>query len=111
VHTHEYDDDGVLVRTIVERDGEFDAQQRELVIALDEYEAGLNSFGIPLIEAMSPDNDPDNPKGTGYYKVGPPIRDWAEYAVELEQKKPEWSGDNYLRARKFHPYWVERKKR
>lgn len=77
------------------------------MVALQEYEAGLDENGIPLSESMSPLADPDNPKGTHTYGVMVQ-RNWATHAVELEQKKPEWAGDNYLRARKFAAYRVDR---
>jgi hypothetical protein len=35
---------------------------------LAEYEAGLNSLGIPIDEATSRDADPNNWNGTHYYK-------------------------------------------
>jgi hypothetical protein len=71
------------------------------VVALQQYEGTLNSLGMPLAETMSPLADPDNPNRTHGYVAELPARDWAEYALEVEQRKPEWSGDNYLRSRHF----------
>ena len=107
VHTHEYDD-GLLVRTVALREPEWTPEQYELAVALTEYEAGLGRHGLPLAETMSADADPDNPNGKYSYRVMPPSRDWYDYAVEVEQKKPDWSGDNYLAARKFVAVKVER---
>jgi hypothetical protein len=76
-------------------------------VALDEYEAGLDENGIPFAESMNPLADPDNPAGT-YRYVAKVARNFASEAVEREQKKPEWSGENYLRARKFMAMRVER---
>ena len=95
------------MRTVVQRETEWDDEQRELMQALDVYESSVNEFGIPLDEAMSSDADPDNPKGTHFYDVKV-LRDFSVYAVEMEQKKPEWSGENYLRSRRFTPVRVER---
>lgn len=96
------------MRTVVEREPEFDVTEYELAVALSVYEDSLNELGIPLVEAMSPDADPDNPDGKYRYVAGMPTRDWSVYALEQEQSKPEWSGDNYLRARKFGVTRVER---
>lgn len=106
-HHHEYVE-GVLVRTVVETEPEFDEQQYELAVALDLYEGTLNELGIPLDEAMSPDADPDNPNGSYRYVAAQPSRDWSIYAVEMEQRKPDWSGENYLRSRRFGVVRVER---
>ena len=97
-----------MVRTVVEREPEFDAAQYELAVSLAVYEDSLNELGIPLAEAMSPLADPDNRDGKWRYSVPPPSRDWSMFALEMEQNKPEWSGDNYLRARKFGVTRVER---
>lgn len=99
---HEYDDDGRLVRTVVTREPEYDDVQRDWLNALAEYEEGLDENGFPVEESTSPLADPDNPKRTHFYEVEV-RRNWATFAVEQEQKKPEWSGENYLRARKFVP--------
>lgn len=92
----------------MEREPEFDAGQYELSIALEVYEGTVNELGIPYAEAMSPDADPDNRDGKYMYVADMPARDWSVYALEVEQKKPEWSGENYLRSRKFGVTRVER---
>lgn len=96
------------MRTIVEHEPEFVPDQYELAVALDVYESSINELGIPLVEAMSPDADPNNPNGKWRYEVPPPSRDWSLYALEVEQKKPEWSGENYLRSRRFGVTRVDR---
>jgi len=93
---------------VIEREPEWTQEQYEYAVALTEYESTLGHHGLPLAETMSADADPDNPDGTYFYRVLPPSRDWYDYAVEMEQKKPEWSGDNYLSARKFIAVKVER---
>lgn len=58
---------------------------------------------------MSIDADPSNPDGTHYYEVRV-RRDWADDAVEQEEKDPKWK-DNPSRARKFVPVRVDRRPR
>lgn len=101
LHTHFDAGGNVTGSTLVERDPEYDEEQYNLAVALHVYESGLGAHGQPLAETMSPDADPDNPDGKYRYEVLPPMRDWFDYAIEMEQKKPEWSGDNYLSSRKF----------
>lgn len=108
VHTPEYDQDGRVVRTVVEREPEFDREQYQYVTALAEYEASLNEYGIPVEEAMSPDADPGNPKGKYRYVPTGPARDWSVDAVEQAQKDPQYSGDNYSRARRWGVERVDR---
>lgn len=89
------------------REPEFDAEQYQMLAALAEYEAGLGHHGLPLEETMSPLADPDNPNGT-YLYVPRVMRDWYDDAVEGMQKLPEWSGENFSRARVFTAVRVER---
>lgn len=56
---------------------------------------------------MSIDADPDNPNGK-YMYVPRAMRDWYDDAIESAEKLPEWSGENYKRARKFIATRVER---
>jgi hypothetical protein len=98
----------VHVRTVVDVEPEFDPAQYELAVALGVYEGSLNELGIPVAEAMSPDADPDNPDGKYRYVADMPVRDWSVYAREMEQKKPEWTGENHLDARKFGVTRVDR---
>lgn len=91
----------------VEREPEFDKEQYELLVALHEHEASLNSLGIPLDEAMSIDADPENRDGK-YEYVARARRDWAEEAIHQEQSAEKWSGQNYTPARKFFVERVER---
>lgn len=86
---------------------EFDKEQYELLVALHDHEASLNSFGIPIDEAMSPLADPDNPNGEFVF-VPKARRDWAEDAVHQEQQAEKWSGENFTPARKW---FVEKVKR
>ena len=86
VHTPEYDEDGRIIRTVVQREPEFDAEQRDLFRALEAYEANLNEFGIPLDEATSIGADPGNRKGTHTYQVDDPV-DWSKKAVAQQADK------------------------
>lgn len=78
-----------------------------MLAALEEYEAGLGHHGLPLEETTSIDADPDNPEGKYFYHPRP-VRDWYDDAIEVEQSKPEWSGDNYKRSRIWVAQRVER---
>jgi hypothetical protein len=86
VHRHEYDDAGRMVRTVVEVEPEFDAEQFTIMTALAAYEESLNELGIPRDEAMSVDADPDNPDGLYRYVATGPVRDFAVDAVEQAEK-------------------------
>jgi len=105
VTTFEYNDEGRLVSSVSEP--EFDKEQYEYFAALHEHEASIGDHGQPLEEAMSPLADPFNPDGTHTY-VARPIRDWADAAIEEEQAKPQWSGENFSRARKWRVFKVSR---
>lgn len=61
-----YDGDR-LVESV--REPEFDEDQLALLRALYAHEASLNSLGIPIDEATSPDADRDNRKGAHYYEA------------------------------------------
>lgn len=102
---HEYDGTGRLVKSVTEP--EWDKRQYEYMAALHEHEATIGDHGQPLDESMSPLADPFNPEGTHTY-VARPIRDWADAAIEEEQQKPQWSGENFSRARKWRVFKVER---
>lgn len=91
----------------VTREPEFDQEQYELLAALEEYEAGLGHHGLPLEETTSIDADPDNPEGKYWYQPRV-LRDWYDDAIESMEKRPEWSGENYSRARIFIAERVER---
>lgn len=55
-HDHEYDDAGLLVRTVVSREAEWDDMERAKMLALADYEADLCACGFPKDVA---DTDPD----------------------------------------------------
>lgn len=65
----------------IEREPEFDQEQYDMLAALEEYEAGLNSLGLPLDETTSPLADPSNPNGTHWYEPTV-LRDYALAAIE-----------------------------
>ncbi|GGO59137.1 hypothetical protein GCM10010910_01390 [Microbacterium nanhaiense] len=85
------------------REPQFDAEQHAMLAALEEYEAGLDEWGIPIEESMSPLADPGNPESRFHYEVKV-RRNWATDAVvEREQDFK----DNPSRARTFAPYRVD----
>ncbi len=100
MHTPEYDESGRLIRTVVEREPEFDDEQYQMLAALAEHEASLNELGIPLDEAMSKGADPDNRNGTHRYVVETAI-DWSIHARDLAQKARSGPDDEYGRSRKY----------
>jgi hypothetical protein len=81
----------------IEHEPEFDQEQYDMLAALEEYEAGLNSLGLPMDETTSPLADPSNPAGTHWYEPYV-LRDWALDAIE--QREQEFK-DNPSRARIF----------
>lgn len=82
------------------REPEFGKEDYEMLAALVEHEATVDSSGFPLEETMSPLADPDRPDGTHYYQAKP-IRDWALQAQHEAESDPKWQGDNYTPARKW----------
>lgn len=79
------------------REPEFDQEQYDMLAALEEYEAGLNSLGLPLSEVTSDLADPQNPRGTHWYEPKA-MRDWSLDAIEgLEEEYK----DRPSRARLF----------
>lgn len=84
------------------REAEFDGEQHALMAALEEYESGLNQWGIPMDEATSPLADPDNPDAQWHYEARA-LRDFSTQAVEEREKDFK---DNPSRARLFAPYRV-----
>lgn len=73
-----------------------------MLAALQEFEAGLGSHGLPLAETTSTDGDPDRPGAKYHYEVRV-MRDWAQDAVEARKK----DFDDDSRARLFLPYRVD----
>lgn len=95
-----------MVEIVVEREPRFDEEQYRLFAALDQYESGLNAYGIPRSEASSIDGNPDNSEALYHYEAKPYL-DFSELAVEREAKLEKWSGKNYLSARKWRVFRVE----
>lgn len=74
-HYPTYDADGRLVSVRVERDAEWTPDQVALILGVDAYDRSVGPHGIPIDEATNPDNSPDNPNGTGYFRAGIPVTD------------------------------------
>lgn len=96
-----------MVRTIVEREPQFDEEQHDLAAALEDYEHSLNELGIPIDEAMSVGADPGNKDGTHRYVATSAI-DWSVYERDRQQKESSYEGDPYGRSRKFVVTRVDR---
>jgi ferredoxin len=94
VHTHEHDEAGRTVRTVVTREPEWDEESYGLVAALADLEASTcDGCGMPLDECMSADADRLNRAGTHYYEAdAAPTRCHAcsarERAVDAYAKQP-----------------------
>lgn len=106
VHTPEYDESGRLLRTVVEREPEFDAEQRDMFVALAEYEASVNEHGFLIEEATSIDADPGNPKGKYTFRAESFI-DWSSYSVD-QHLRAKGDKDEFARARKIRVERVDR---
>lgn len=87
----------------VTREAEWDGEQHALMAALEEYEQGLDEWGIPREESMDPLADPDNPESTHHYEVRV-MRNWATDAVAQREKDFEKAPS---RARVFMPVRVD----
>jgi hypothetical protein len=100
--TFVYDGDR-LVGSVVEP--EFDDEQRQLLIALAEYEASLNEYGIPISEATAVGAQPGNPEWTHRFEAESLI-DWSADAVDQHLKsklvdgKDPYSGSRKIRVRR-----------
>jgi hypothetical protein len=124
-HYPAYDDDGRLVSVRVERDPEWTADQVSLVLGVEAYERSVGPHGIPINEATNPENDPDNPNGTGYFRAGVPVTDpdgvtsWGP-VIDLAEKARLDRMDEYRKAAgedgnvngvTFPVVWVPRERR
>lgn len=85
------------------REPEFDAEQHAMMAALEEFEAGLGSHGLPVDETTSPDADPNNPNATYHYEAVV-LRDWALTAIEEREQDFKESPS---RARTFRAVRVD----
>lgn len=95
-----------MVEVVVEREPRFDEEQYQWFAALDQYESGLNEYGIPRSEASSIKANPDNEDALYHYEAKP-FLDFSVLAVEREAKLEKWSGKNYSAARKWRVDRVE----
>jgi hypothetical protein len=79
VTVHEYSA-GRRSRSTTTREAEFDSEQIDYLLAIDEFERSIGPHGHPLSEATADDADPNNYDG-GYSYVGlGPYTDWAKKA-------------------------------
>jgi hypothetical protein len=91
----------VRVGTITEREPEWDAEQRALILAHLALEADRGPHGQPMSETTSPLADPNNPSGWHYESAPMPRTDWyaraiAEGEKEFYAKYPEASRAGHL---------------
>lgn len=88
VTTYEHDDEGRLVSSTATPEPEFNDIDLAMLAAWWEHKAETGQFGENLVEATSPDADPDNPQSTHRYVAGVakggqrlPLVNYAEKAV------------------------------
>lgn len=56
VTRYEYDDAGRMVRSVSVTESEWSAEDRDVLVASQQYARSLNANGIPIDEATDPDN-------------------------------------------------------
>jgi len=85
----------VLVRSVTRREPEFDDEQRALLLASAEFEAGIGSHGQLLSEAMSPEASPTEYGSTLRFAAQGPFWDYAEKARldDIDRYKAEFPKD------------------
>lgn len=83
VHEYVYDDAGRMVETIVHTDTEWDADEVDLMLALDLIERDIDPHhGHPTSESVGKQANPDSPEATHTYVAEAPVTDWAAYAQQ-----------------------------
>ena len=96
------------MRSVTEREAEWDDESYELAAALLSHEADIHTCGHPLSESSSFDANPDNRDGKYRYEADDPVRCFACDAANAKQSQPEYSGDNFSPARVWRTRRVER---
>jgi hypothetical protein len=100
-------EDGVLVGSVTERESEFDAEQRALLLAHMDLERDKGSHGQPMSEATNDAADPAK-SGTYHYKANKlPRVDWAARAVGIAQEA-YYSGRPKDESRAGHLWYANR---
>jgi hypothetical protein len=109
VHTHELDDAGRVVRVVVEREPEWDAESYGLVVALAELErSACDGCGEPIGESTAFDANPDNRDGTHVYVAGDPYRCFACDARDKKTAEFTKAGGDLSSALRFPVNRVDR---
>ena len=91
----EYDDAGVLVRTVTYWESEWDAEQLALMTAYERHIADLGPHGHPMSEATSAAANPNNYEGGYRYVVEPFVTDWVEKArLDAAEAHRKEQGEN-----------------
>jgi len=86
----------VLVRSVTRREPEFDDEQRTLLLASAEFEAGIGSHGQLLSEAMNPQASPTEYGSSLRFSAQGPFWDYAEKARldDIDRYKAEFPKDS-----------------
>lgn len=85
VTRYEYDQEGRLVGSVVEREAEFSRVDVESLIAYVESQR-VGSHGYPMSEATSPDGNPSSADRKWDWVVGLPDRDFVHQALNSAKK-------------------------
>jgi len=97
---YEYDEGGRLLRSLSITESPFDVEQVDLLLAIREYQRGLDQNGIPFERATS---DQANPNPTPGSEQSHPVRflahgpftNWAEKSrLDAEDAYKKQSGDD-----------------
>lgn len=85
---YEYDDAGRIIRATANPEPEYSEEDLVMLAAWRELDAETGSYGENLLEAFSPESDPNNPKATHKYVAGEtvageqvPLVNYAEKAL------------------------------
>ena len=106
VETHEHDDAGRVVRTVVTTEAEWDTDSYELVAALADVEADeCPGCGQALSETTAWEYDPDNPRRTGEWRSAPPHR--CQGCSAISRQSEQHKDAPHARALRFPVRLVE----
>lgn len=90
-----------MVRTVTYREPEFDAAEANLMLAFQALEDDMGPYGIPVSEAMDPDNQ------WAFEAPAAPRVNWAVKAVD--DFRDQFYEANKDASRNGHQWYVKRK--
>jgi hypothetical protein len=98
------------VETIVTREPEFDTDQLDLLLAVQEYSRDMGPHGQLRSESTNPSADPNDYTGRVRYVAEGPFTDWAEKAEQdaIERYRSSLPDDD--KNGMHGKFWVVKKK-